>query len=355
MTKSKIGILGCGYMAQVAHIPALKSLDTVEITAVCDARPTLAVEVAKTWDISGAYESREEFLKEDFDAVFILTPVQFHAADIRAALQAGKHIFCEKPAAMAAESVRALAELQAKSNRTVSIGYMKRHDNNLHFYKKLQQDGAWGKLTFIRAHSFVGKHWNAAVNDLCKCVSTEQLPSFDAAVLDSGPGWIRNTRDAVFYSFENPYYGLLDTGCHTVNLIRYLAEKTPLVTAVRNQAGVRLIDFDFDGFSGSMEFSLNFRMYRWDEVTELYFENASVRILTPPPLDRQATSLIEIYSENGDSKQQLTLQDNHQWAFRAQAETFIGRLQSGEVYSDLDDAEKDIEIIEQIYRKEMNQ
>ncbi|MDR0931534.1 MAG: Gfo/Idh/MocA family oxidoreductase [Victivallales bacterium] len=355
MKKLKVGILGGGYMAQIAHIPALKSLETTEIAAICDARTEVAAKVAAQGGIPQVCHTVPELLQTDIDAVFILTPVQCHAANIKAALSAGKAIFCEKPAAMAVSTVRELMAEQAKYCQSVGIGYMKRHDVNINYFKELQRSEKWGKLTFIRAHSFVGKHWNANVNALNSTLKGSASAVFDATELDSGPTWLKAERNAHFYSFDNPYYGLLDTGCHTVNLLRYLAESTPEVAAVRNQSGVRLIDFDFGDWSGTMEFCVNFRMWRWDEVTELYFENASVRIMTPPPLDRQSAAVVEIYSEKGASKEYLTIQDNHQWEFRVQAENFVTRILNGEKFSDLGEAEKDLEIIEQIYRKETRQ
>ena len=90
-------------------------------------------------------------------------------------------------------------------------------------------------------------------------------------------------------------------------------------------------------------------MNRWDEVTELYYTNASVRILTPPPLDRQSAAIVEIYFENAGAKELLTLTDNHKWQFRCQTADFLAALPE---VDDLDDAEKDIAIMEDIYRKE---
>jgi hypothetical protein len=117
-------------------------------------------------------------------------------------------------------------------------------------------------------------------------------------------------------------------------------------------SGVKLVDFDFEGTPGVMEFCLNFNMHKWDEITELYFEKASVRILTPPPLDMQASAVAEIYNENGNQHRTLKLENNHQWAFRLQTENFIQKVLASDNSSDLEDAEKDLEIIEKIYKME---
>ena len=352
MKKVKVGIIGCGYMAQMAHIPCLKSNKNVEIVALCDFSKEVTVELCRRWNIPQQTNSVDELLGMDIDAVFVLTPVQWHLHNIKAVLKAGKQVFTEKPAAMAASSANELKQITASNASGVTVGYMKRHEANIAELKRLQSEGDFGKMLFIRTHSFIGGHWNAAINDLVPVMSSEKTPVFDASLLDPAPTWLKDKRDEKFYSFDNPYYGLLDTGCHSVNLLRYLADKTPEVQSVRNMCGVKLIDFDFDDMPGVMEFCLNFNMHRWDEVTELYFEKASVRILTPPPLDMQSSALVEIYSEDGALHQSLKLEDTHQWAFRLQTENFIQKVLAGDNSSDLEDAEKDIEIIEKIYKME---
>lgn len=352
MTKVKVGIIGCGYMAQMAHIPCLKSIEKVEIVALCDFRKSVTAELCRRWDIPAQTDSVDELLAMDIDAVFVLTPVQWHLNNIKAVLKAGKQVFTEKPAAMSAASANELKKISVASGNGVTVGYMKRHEANIVELKKIQSESDWGKMLFIRTHSFIGGHWNAAINDLVDVVSSDEAPVFDASSLDPAPAWLQGDRNQTFYSFDNPYYGVLDTGCHSVNLLRHLTEKTPEVQSLRNMPGVKLIDFDFDGTLGVMEFCLNFNMHKWDEVTELYFEKASVRILTPPPLDMQSSAIVEIYSEDGALHRNLKLEDNRQWAFRLQTENFIQKILDGNTSCGLDDAEKDIEIIENIYKLE---
>jgi predicted dehydrogenase len=352
MNKVKVGIIGCGNMAQLAHIPCLQAVNDAEIVALCGRREEVVTKLGKKLDTEYCVTSVEELLKLDIDAVYVLTPVQCHLQNIKAALAAGKHVFTEKPAAMSVESARELQPVAKLAGKNVTVGYMKRHEANIAAMKKLQKKSDWGKLLFVRTHSFIGSHWDAAITDLVKPVSSTEIPPFEPSVLDPGPKWLEMSRDAVFYSFDNPFFGLLDTGCHSINLLRHLTGVTPEVIAVKNVGGVRLVDFCFDGIPGVMEFCVNFAMHRWDEVTELYYEKASIVIKTPPPLDMQSSAEVDIYSEDGDLHQHLVLEDNRQWAFRLQAEAFISQVKSGNVISDLEEAEKDIEVIENIYKIE---
>ncbi len=352
MKKVKIGIIGCGYMAQMAHIPCLKANKNAEIVALCDFRENVTAELCQRWNIPDRTNSVDELLAMDIDAVYVLTPVQWHLSNITAALKAGKQVFTEKPAAMSGASVLELKKAADTAGIGVSVGYMKRHEANIVALKKIQAESDWGKMLFIRTHSFIGEHWNAAIEDLITPVASEESPVFDAAPLDPAPAWLKAERDETFYSFDNPYYALLDTGCHSVNLLRHLAASEPEVQSARNMSEVKLVDFNFSGTPGVMEFCLNFNMDRWDEVTELYFEKASVRILTPPPLDMQASAVVEIYSEDGTLHRNIQLEDNRQWAFRLQTDAFIEKVLTGNNSSDLEDAGKDIAIIEKIHKIE---
>jgi predicted dehydrogenase len=350
--KLKIGILGCGNMAQMAHLPAFKSLVHADVVALCDFRKSVAQALCTRWDIPNACGSLEEILTLDVDAVVVLTPAYSHLRDIRLSLEAGKHVFTEKPAAMCVESVRELQQIAQSVGKTVKVGYMKRHEQNICELLKRQAKKDWGKLLFVRTHSFIGSHWDAAVGSLVHPVTSGEVPPFDSSALDPGPAWLEAPRDQHFYSFDNPYFGLLDTGSHSVNLLRYLTGTTPSVKGVRNSGAVRLVDFDFGGVPGVMEFCVNFAMERWDEVTELYFEKASVTIKTPPPLDRQTSAKVDIYTEADGRHENLVLDNNRRWAFQLQAEFFVQQALADETGTDLEEAEQDVALIEQIYRQE---
>ena len=350
MKKVKVGVIGCGYMAQMAHIPCLAANPEAELVALCDCRKTVAQELCRRYGIPHAAANEEELLAMDLDAVYILTPAQHHLAGISAALAAGMAVFTEKPAAMSEASIRKLA---SAGGRGVTVGYMKRYERNIAEFREIRRNSAWGKLLFVRAHSFVGSEWNALVHALSPVVSSsEAAPELDVSQLDPGPEWLWEPRDGKFYSFDNPYYALLDTGCHSVNLLRYLAGDAA-VTGVRNANGVKIVDFDFNGAPGTMEFCINFNMHRFDEVTELYYEKASVRIMTPAPLDRQSSATVEIYSEDGGLHRRLLLDETRQWAFAAETDAFLRRVLDNDTASaDLEEAACDVKIIENIYKKE---
>ena len=101
--KLKIGIIGCGGIANNKHMPALKSQsDLCEIVAFCDIIEERAVKAAKEFGTPDAkvYTDYNEMYKDpEIDVVHVLTPNVAHCPATVAAFEAGKHVMCEKPMA----------------------------------------------------------------------------------------------------------------------------------------------------------------------------------------------------------------------------------------------------------------
>ena len=95
MREVKVGVVGCGYMSQLAHIPSLLAAEGSKVAALCDFREDLARELCRRHDIPRAVNNVETLLELDLDAVFVLTPVQCHYGLIQAAARSGKRVFTE--------------------------------------------------------------------------------------------------------------------------------------------------------------------------------------------------------------------------------------------------------------------
>lgn len=123
MNKLKLGVIGVGGIAQNRHIPAFQKLNhLVEIVGVQDINEALSQKVASQFHISNVFTEYEEMFSE-VDAVVICTPNKFHAEISIAALNAGVHVFCEKPMAMNREECDAMIEASKKSGKLLAIGY----------------------------------------------------------------------------------------------------------------------------------------------------------------------------------------------------------------------------------------
>ena len=111
--KVRIGIIGCGGIANGKHMPSLAKLKNVEMVAFCDIVIERAEEAAKKYGTEDAkvYLDYKELLEDKtIDVVHVCTPNKSHAPISIAALESGKHVMCEKPMAKTAAVARAMLE-----------------------------------------------------------------------------------------------------------------------------------------------------------------------------------------------------------------------------------------------------
>ncbi len=113
---TRIGIVGCGFITQQVHIPALRRCKNTQIVAVCDVFLETATKVSKEFNIAGTYNDFTQMLnKENLDVVHVCTSIDTHAELAIQAMEAGCHVLTEKP--MAANTKEADREVEV-SQRT---------------------------------------------------------------------------------------------------------------------------------------------------------------------------------------------------------------------------------------------
>ena len=110
MKKLRVGVVGCGGIANGKHLPAMKRNGNFEIVAFCDLVEERAQKAKKEYgtEDSKVYTDYTELLKEDVEAVYVLTPNSSHAPISIAAMEAGKNVMCEKPMAKTYAEAKAM-------------------------------------------------------------------------------------------------------------------------------------------------------------------------------------------------------------------------------------------------------
>src|SRR5699024_8156910 len=153
MENLKIGIIGCGGIAQGRHIPAFQNLSHLtEIVGVQDINQGLAQMVAEDYCIKTVYENYEDMF-EYVDAVAICTPNKFHAEISIAALEAGVHVFCEKPMAMNQEECKQMVEASRRTGKLLAIGYHYRFTDAAITAKNAIDEGIVGDTLVTRVQA----------------------------------------------------------------------------------------------------------------------------------------------------------------------------------------------------------
>lgn len=152
----KVGIIGCGGIANGKHLPALKATEGVKIVAFCDIIAERAEKAAKEYgtEESAVYVEYRELLKDDsIEAVHVLTPNLYHSEISVAALEAGKHVLCEKPMAINAAEAKKMLDAQKKTGKILTIGYQNRQRPDSRYLKAACERGDLGDIYFGKAHA----------------------------------------------------------------------------------------------------------------------------------------------------------------------------------------------------------
>lgn len=128
MAPIRMGVIGCGAIAQVHHMPNLSDLpDLYDVTAVCDVSRGAAEYVAQKFHVPHAFTDYRDLLATDVDAVLLCQsdPKTQVAVD---AFAAGKHVFIEKPMCFSRQEADRIIAAQAASGKVGQVGYMKLYD-----------------------------------------------------------------------------------------------------------------------------------------------------------------------------------------------------------------------------------
>ncbi len=152
--KIRIGVIGCGGIANGKHMPAHKANPHSQLVAFCDIVEEKAVKAAEKFGEEGSkvYTDYKELLKdESIEAVLVLTHNSEHCRITVDALNAGKHVMCEKPMAMNYEEAKKMIEARDKSGKVLTIGYQNRFRQDSLYLKEVCADGELGEVYYAEA------------------------------------------------------------------------------------------------------------------------------------------------------------------------------------------------------------
>ena len=154
--KLKVGIIGCGAIAEQKYVLAIKSIPEAEVVAFCDIIPEKAEATAKLFNAENPaiYKDYNELLKDDsIDVIHVCTPNISHAPITVAALKAGKHVLCEKPMATSYKDAKLMYDTAKESGKLLSVGYQYRNRPETLFMKKMCENNELGEIYFAKAHA----------------------------------------------------------------------------------------------------------------------------------------------------------------------------------------------------------
>lgn len=263
MSKLKVGVIGCGSIAQNRHLIEYQMNESVEIVAVCDIVLERAEKMAAFYQAK-AYEDYEKVLLEDIDAISVCLPNYLHAPVSTKALQAGKHVLCEKP--MAISSKEAVEMIQAS-------------------------DTSGKKLMIAHNQRFVASH--AKARELIQQKDIGKIYSFRTTFGHGGPeSWSIDGNNSWFFKKDEAFIGAMgDLGVHKADLIRYLlGEEFQDISAFIESSAKENSDVDDNavfilrsetGVIGTLTASWSYNTEE-DNSTIIYGEKGVIRLEADP-------------------------------------------------------------------------
>lgn len=313
-TKLNIGVLGCGPIAQAGHFESCTKARNARLYAICDVATDLRDRMAATHAPEKSFADYDAMLADPaLDAVIIATSDAFHVPASIRALQAGKHVLCEKPLAIGLDEARALQEVVAETGKRFQVGHMKRYDLGLQEAKRFI-DEEMGEIVALKA-------WY--------CDSTHRYAMTDAVQ----PLIVKSTqarRPAEDPKADLARYYMLAHGSHLIDTARYFAGDIVAVTArLSKDKGMYcwFVDVEFaSGTLGHLDLTVAVRM-DWHEGFQIYGQNGSVIGKTYNPWYYK-TSEVDIFREATGSSWRPLGADGH--FYRRQLEGFATAIQTGD-------------------------
>ena len=150
----RVGIIGCGGIANGKHMPSLKKVKNCEMVAFCDIIVEKAEKAAKDFGTPDAkvYSDYKKLLEDKtIDVVHVCTPNRAHSFITVDALDAGKHVMCEKPMAINSVEAKKMIDAAKRNGKLLSIGYQNRFRDDSIFLKKETEDGTFGDIYYAKA------------------------------------------------------------------------------------------------------------------------------------------------------------------------------------------------------------
>ncbi len=154
MNEINVGIIGCGRVALEKHLPGLTAIEGVNVIAFHNTSRSKAEHAAAQFGAPGAqvYDSPEAlFRNKDIDVVHICTNANTHAELSIMAMEAGKHVMCEKPMASNMVEAQNMLDTSQKTDKKLSIACQNRFREDSLFLKKVCEEGDLGEIYFAKA------------------------------------------------------------------------------------------------------------------------------------------------------------------------------------------------------------
>jgi len=351
----RVGVIGCGTVAQIMHLPYLRSLpDLYQIAAISDLSPKLLQHVGEMYGVpeSHRFSDYRDLVASDVDAVLIFSGGS-HAPQAIAAAQAGKHILVEKPLCFTLREADEIIAAVQKANVKLMVAYMKRYDPGYRYAQKLVK--SMPDIHYVQIntlHPSEEQYWNihgvTRFNDVPQSVIAPLIADKEK-LLDEAVGSISET---LRFIYEDSILGSM---VHDINALRGL---------IGEPEGVVYTDIWPEGeklpsTTTILKFPNNIRaLYTWTFLPDLrdYFEEIALmspanrlRIQFPSPFLKHFPTPIVFQGMEDGAAFRKEVQVSYDEAFREELKAFHDCvINDQQPITDAPDGKKDVAILQQV-------
>ncbi|HEY9012467.1 MAG TPA: Gfo/Idh/MocA family oxidoreductase [Devosia sp.] len=348
MSRIKVGLIGLGEVAQLMHLPLLADDQRFEIAAVTDVSPSLVDHVATRYGVPTRHASAEALIADpNLDAVFILTPDFLHAPLLEASIEAGKHVFIEKPAALTAAELKPLVQLNETNPKIVFVGYMRRFAPA--FLALKDRLPPRDEIRHVRIRDLI-RESQFFVDQTRNIFRPTDVPQ---AAIDEG----RTKTQALLKSVMGEarpdqlraYQVLTGLSSHSFSAMRELFGSPIKIAAARQHRGENvLVFFDYGSFTALYEAVIH-DVARFDAGIEVLTMNQQFKINYDTPYIRNLPTRLEITTSDLNSTKTEIIGPFYEDAFRVELNAFHHAVTTGEKPKTiLSDSLADLELFAQV-------
>lgn len=194
----KIGLMGCGMIAEFGHLPAILATEGLEAWAVYDPAPERAYGLQHKFGIPHGYAVSDMFFESGLDAVVVASAAPAHRRNVIEAARHGLPVLCEKPLALTDGDAEFMIHTMSDAGLLLATGFCYRFSPVAQNIKRLVKDGAIGSVRSLRLVYIWNLHGRDRITPLGR---TEPNPYWHGRMEEGGP--------------------MVDCGVHQIDLARW--------------------------------------------------------------------------------------------------------------------------------------
>ncbi len=357
MTRIRVGIIGCGEVAQINHLPSLGFLsDLFEVTALSDVSSKVLESVGKRYGTEKRFLDYRELVKDaEVDAVLVATPHALHAEQTLAALAHGKHVLVEKPMTMTLEDADRIIDVQKRSGLTVQVGYMRRYATA--FEEAVKRVKKMDGVRLARVHDVIGKN-ALMVAPTSNVARGDDVPQ---RMIDEGKQSAEQklweALGEASQEIKVAYNVLLGLSTHDLSAMRELlgAPERVLYAAQRSGGLYITAAFDYGDFVCHFETGID-AVPRFDCHLEVYGKSQLLRVEYQTPYVRHLATKLNVVTATHESDLHIeTVQPAFEDNFTREWQAFHKNVTTGSIpKTDPQDYRHDLELFGQMMEKIRN-